>query len=105
MDWMLVALEAEVESFSSSETQSLHLHLFSLCRTLDAPAHLRWKPRSGLSQRDGTGWICILVNDFWILHIILRNDGTMVWEDCALTCCLGSGFGCGCLPVEAKPGS
>lgn len=112
MEWMLVA--DEVESFSSSETQSetqsspspcprpisaehmMHQHIFVGNQDVIYPEEMERDGFVSLGKISGSG--------SWILQIILRNDGTVAWEDCALTCCFGSGFGCGRLAVEAEPG-
>ena len=42
----------------------------------------------------------------WVVQIILKNDGTTAWPaDCALSCCFGTGFGCGRLEMDGvQPG-
>ncbi|CAK9085165.1 unnamed protein product [Durusdinium trenchii] len=114
MEWMLVA--DEVESFASSETQSetqssptpcsprpisaehlMHQHIFVGNQEVVYPEEMERNGFVSLGKISGAG--------SWILQMILRNDGTMAWEDCALTCCFGSGFGCSRLGnVEAEPG-
>eukprot|EP00913_Durusdinium_trenchii_P025723 g24139.t1 len=97
MEWMLVA--DEVESFASSETQSetqssptpcsprpisaehlMHQHIFVGNQEVVYPEEMERNGFVSLGKISGAG--------SWILQMILRNDGTMAWEDCALTSCL-----------------
>lgn len=104
MDWML-AEEALVDSASDSPAQeeaapraklsmsiAMQRHTFlGVGEVEDAGAAEEWGGHESLGRVSG-----VPGGSSWVMELLLTNDGSEAWPaGAALTCCFGSGFGCG----------
>ena len=121
MEWMITEVEPEADaatigSFSMVSSVMPSEAPVMVDSTLAAehlmhehvlPAHMEVTYPEDLEGKDGFVSLGkVSGSGPWVVQIILRNDGTRAWpEDCALTCCFGSGFGCARLPMDSvQPG-